>query len=98
MSNTTITKKNTNCLGYANEENAFFIEEGKFLASLPQNSSAINFWTYELKTGELTVQYKSSETFYKYEGVPFQVIFDLMLADSLGQFVAKVVKPNYSVA
>ena len=98
MSNTTITKKNTNCLGYANEENAYFIFEGKYLSSMPENSSAINFWSYELATNQLTVQYKSSPTYYHYEGVPFQVIFDLMLADSLGQFIAKVVKPNYSVA
>lgn len=98
MTTTTITKKDTDCLAYANGEHAFFIMEGKFLASMPQESSAIKFWSYDLANGDLTVQYKSSLTFYKYEGVPFQVIFDLMLADSLGHFIAKVVKPNYSVA
>jgi hypothetical protein len=97
MSNT-ITKRDTDCLAYSNNEHAFFIIEGAYLASSPKNSSAVQFWSYDIANGTLTVQYKSSPTFYRYESVPFQVIFDLMLADSLGQFIAKVVKPNYSVA
>lgn len=97
MSNT-ITKRDTDCLAYSNNEHAFFLANGAYLASSPKNSSAIQFWSYDIGNGNLAVQYKSSPTFYRYEGVPFQVIFDLMLADSLGQFIAKVVKPNYSVA
>jgi len=94
---TTITKTSTDTLTYANGETAYFYE-GNILSSITKNSTAIQFWYYDLTTTKLVVQYKSSETFYHYEGVPFQVIFDLLLADSLGQFIAKVVKPNYSVA
>jgi len=97
MTATTITKQN-DTITYANGESAYFQQGGKILASLPSNSSAIEFWYYELTTNELTVQYKSTPTYYKYEGVPFNVVFDLMLADSLGSFIAKEVKPNYSVA
>lgn len=95
---TAITKKTDDCLAYANGEHAFFMYEGSILSSMPKNSTAIKFWYYDLNDKKLVVQYKSSDTFYHYEGVPFQVVFDLMLADSLGQFIAKVVKPNYSVA
>lgn len=94
----TITKRDTNCLTYSNDEMAFFLGNGEYLSSVPKNSSAIQYWSYDLVNRQLTVQYQSSNTFYRYEGVPFQVIFDLMLADSLGHFIAKVVKPNYSVA
>lgn len=99
MSNaTTITKTAYGSLAYANGENAHFIMDGRYLSSVVRNSTAIGYWYYDLKTNALVVQYKSSETYYRYEGVPFQVVFDLMLADSLGHFIAKVVKPNYSVA
>lgn len=99
MSNaTTITKTAEDSLTYANGENAYFIMDGKYLSSVTKNSTAIGFWYYDLNAKKLVVQYKSSDTYYHYEGVPFQVIFDLMLADSLGHFIAKVVKPNYSVA
>lgn len=46
----------------------------------------------------LVVQYKNSDTFYRYEGVPFTAMFALMSADSLGAFIAREIKPNYSVA
>ena len=95
---TTITKNTTDTLTYANGETACFIMDGKYLSSVVRNSTAIQFWYYDLNANKLVVQYKSSETYYHYEGVPFQVVFDLMLADSLGHFIAKVVKPNYSVA
>lgn len=98
MTTTTITKQSADCLLYANDERAFFLNEGQWLASLPLQSSAIQWWSYELGTGVLTVQYQSSDTFYRYQSVPFHVIFDLMLAESLGHFIAKEVKPNYSVA
>ena len=102
MTTTTITKttitKDRDLITYANGEWAHFQKDGTILASLPHNSTAIEFWYYNLADQELVVQYKSSETFYHYEGVPFSVIFDLMLADSLGAFIAKEVKPNYSVA
>ena len=97
MTTTTITK-DKDLITYANGEWAHFQRDGKVLASCPNNSSAVQFWYYDLAEQKLVVQYKSSETFYHYEGVPFNVVFDLMLADSLGHFIAKVVKPNYSVA
>jgi hypothetical protein len=97
MTATTITKQNDTII-YANRESAYFQQDGKILASLPDNSTAIEFWYYDLTSNQLVVQYRKSETYYRYEGVPFQVVFDLMLADSLGSFIAKEVKPNYSVA
>jgi hypothetical protein len=97
MTTTTITKQN-DLITYANGEWAHFQLDGTILASLPHNSTAIEFWYYNLSHQMLVVQYKSSETYYHYDGVPFSVIFDLMLADSLGAFIAKEVKPNYSVA
>lgn len=97
MTATTITKQN-NTITYANDEWAHFLQDGTILSSVTRNSSAVKFWFYDLTNKQLTVQYAKSETYYRYEEVPFQVIFDLMLADSLGSFIAKEVKPNYSVA
>lgn len=97
MTTTTITK-DKDLITYANGEWAHFQRNGTVLASCPNNSSAVQFWYYNLAEQELVVQYKKSETFYHYENVPFSVIFDLMLADSLGAFIAKEVKPKYSVA
>lgn len=97
MTTTTITK-DKDLITYANGEWAHFQRDGQVLASCPNNSSAVQFWYYNLSDQELVIQYKKSETFYHYENVPFSVIFDLMLADSLGAFIAKEVKPKYSVA
>lgn len=97
MSNTiTPNKYISTGLDYANGETAFMYTDS--IASTVENSTAVNFWSYDLPTKKLTVRYKSSPMFYCYEGVPIQVIFALMLADSLGAFIAKEVKPNYSVA
>jgi hypothetical protein len=97
MTPTTITK-DQETLTYANGEWAHFFLDGALLSSCPSNSSAIQFWSYDIRNGEFVVQYKKSDTFYRYEAVPFKVIFDLMLAESLGAFIAKEIKPNYSVA
>lgn len=86
------------CLTYANDEWAHFQRDGQILASCPKNSSAVQFWYYNLSDQELVVQYKKSETFYHYEGVPFPTMFALMSADSLGAFIAREIKPNFSVA
>ena len=83
-------------LDYANGETAFMYTNS--IASTVVNSTAVDFWSYDPSTKDLAVRYKSSPTFYRYEDVPFHVIFALMLADSLGAFIAKEVKPYYSVA
>lgn len=83
-------------IDYANQEMA--VVENDSISSIPKNSTAIQFWSYTIKTSELAVQYKSSKTAYRYEGVPFSTIFALMWADSLGAFIAKEIKPNFSVA
>jgi hypothetical protein len=84
------------CLTYANGEWAWI--SGDYIASSPKNSTAIGFWKYEVGTKLLVVRYKNAETFYTYEGVPFPTMFALMSADSLGAFIAREIKPNFSVA
>jgi hypothetical protein len=84
------------CVTYANNEWAWVREDS--ISSAPMHSTAISHWHYNVKTNVLTVQYKNSETFYDYEGVPFTAMFALMTADSLGAFIAKEIKPNFSVA
>lgn len=83
-------------IDYANQEKA--VVSDLSIGSCPHNSSAVQYWSYKVKTNELVVQYKSSETFYRYEGVPFSTIFALMNAESLGAFIAKEIKPNFSIA
>jgi hypothetical protein len=100
MNNTSTIRQSTltgdTYIDYANQETAVVSERG--IASVPHNSSAIEYWSYKVMTNELVVQYKSSETFYRYESVPFSTIFALMNADSLGAFIAREIKPNFSVA
>ena len=80
---------------YANGE---FAHVGKKnIWSLPDHSSAIGEWTYSPAKQTLEVVYKSNTTRYTYEGVPMSVVFSMMTADSLGAFIAKEVKPHYSV-
>jgi|LakMenEpi03Aug12_release.lakeMendotaPanAssembly.Ray.scaffolds.fasta_scaffold137286_4 hypothetical protein len=83
-------------LRYANDEMAWLNDDS--IASSTLYSTAINFWSYNVVTKELVVKYKSSDIHYTYEGVPHSVIFDMMFADSLGSFIAKTIKPTYSVA
>lgn len=82
-------------INYANNEVAFIDDD--FVSSACIYSSAISFWNYSPKYKSLTVRYKSSETFYTYQNVPFVAIFSLFTADSLGAFIAKEIKPHYSV-
>ncbi len=100
MSENTLTfirnTNNDNGLTYANGEIAWLHETR--IGSLVKDSSAIQYWTYDIVTKQLTVQYRSSDTFYNYEEVPYTVIFEMMFADSLGAFIAKQIKPTYSVA
>ena len=97
MSNTFTYEKTSlgQCLTYANDEWAWIT--GDYMASSPMHSSAIKFWKYDTKTNELIVQYKNSDTFYYYEGVPFATMFSLLSADSLGAFIAKEIKPIYGL-
>jgi hypothetical protein len=87
---------NTNGLTYANGEQAWLHETR--IGSIVDNSTAIQYWSYDIETKKLTVQYRSSDTYYYYEEVPYTVIFEMMFADSLGAFIAKTIKPTYSVA
>ena len=96
MSNTlTYDTDNNPCVTYANNEWAWVREE--HISSSTRYSTAIEWWQYNVKTNKLVVQYKNSETFYNYYGVPFALVFALMTADSLGAFIAKEIKPHYSV-
>jgi hypothetical protein len=96
MSNTLTYDTDTSpCVTYANNEWAWVREDS--ISSAPLHSTAISHWHYNVKTNVLTVQYKGSETFYYYEGVPFSAMFALMSADSLGAFIAKEIKPIYGL-
>lgn len=79
---------------YGDGEMAFM--RGDNITSLPSRSKAVSYWKWA--KGELTVQYRGTEVFYRHEGVPLSVVFDLMNAESLGAFVATKIKPNYEVA
>ena len=99
MNNTSTIKQTSygvSVIEYTNNETAIVSDDR--IGSICLNSSAIGYWTYNTKTNGLTVQYKSSETFYDYVGVPFSTIFAPMNADSLGAFIAREIKPNFSVA
>lgn len=98
MSETTlihINQEHLKGLKYANLELA--ILDGDEIRSSCQKSSAISWWSYNVVSKDFTVRYESSKKFYKYEGVPHSIIIEMMFADSLGAFIAKTIKPNYSV-
>jgi hypothetical protein len=96
MSNTLTYDTDTKpCVTYANNEWAWVREDS--ISSATNNSTAIGYWHYNVKTNVLTVQYKNSDTYYDYEGVPFTAMFALMSADSLGAFIAKEIKPIYGL-
>lgn len=80
---------------YANGELAWI--RGEKISSSTSQSTAVDYWQYEVKQLTLVVKYKNTDTFYTYEGVPFTAVFALMSADSLGAFIAKEIKPHYSV-
>lgn len=98
--NATITYAKTgtgrHLVTYANNEWAWV--ENDLICSCPRQSTAVGFWYYEPKTQALVVKYKGGDTYYKYEGVPFFTIFAMLTADSLGAFIAREVKPHFSVA
>jgi hypothetical protein len=100
MSNTSTIRQSTytgdTFIDYANKEMA--VIDDRRISSVAIHSSAIYYWSYDIVSNELVVQYKSSDTYYHYVGVPFSTIFALMNADSLGAFIAKEIKPNFSVA
>ena len=83
-------------LDYSNGEQA--LVSRLTIWSQPENSTAIAEWEYDPKRETLTVIYKNGETRYTYEGVPMKMVFLMMSADSLGSFVAREIKPKYSVA
>lgn len=67
---------------------------GDFVCANPK-SEAITMWVYQKVWDRLTVSW--GEKMYHYEGVEFSTVHALMTADSLGQFLNKVVKPNHEV-
>ena len=92
----TATKQTTRLvIPYANGEKAFV--RSHRIASVPNNSTAIRYWSYKPEKQTLTVQYANGDKFYDYEGVPFSAVYAMMLADSLGNFIAKNIKPFYTV-
>lgn len=99
MSNTATFRKSLTgkftYIDYANGEWAMVSKNSVW--SHPSNSTAIKAWDYFPASKRLTVVYKNSDKAYYYEGVPMGVIFAMMTADSLGAFIAREVKPHYSV-
>lgn len=82
-------------LNYANGEMAWITDDN--VRSSCTNSTAIQYWDYNVVTKSLIVKYHSGDKFYTYEGVPYAVIIGMMFADSLGSYIAKSIKPYYSV-
>ena len=82
------------CVDYANGEMAFIDPNGDIRSSLT-HSSAVKFWKWS--NGTLAVIYQSSDKMYEYEGVPVTLVWEIMLAESVGAFIAKRVKPHYGV-
>lgn len=99
MSETALTHINSvvgKGLYYANGEMAWIT--GDNVRCSCQYSTAIQYWDYNVVTKHFVVKYKSGEKYYTYEGVPYSVIIGMMFADSIGSFITKEIKPNYSVS
>lgn len=82
-------------IAYANGETAVVRKDN--ISSCTDYSEAIQYWCYDVKYETLVVQYRNSDNFYRYDAVPYTVIFALMTADSLGAYIAKEIKPNHQV-
>lgn len=82
-------------IDYANGETAVIRKNS--IASCPDHSEAISYWSYDVEYKTLIVHYKKSENYYRYSEVPYTVIFALMTANSLGAYIAKEIKPNHEV-
>lgn len=81
---------------YGNGEVAIFGYEGVW--SYLRHSTAIRQWEWRYDTLEFRVMYLSSDKEYRYEGVPMVAVWNLLMADSVGSFIATKIKPHYSVA
>lgn len=76
-----------------NGDMVFIMQDNVFCAEV--TSTSIQYWAYMPNSKRFTVQYRTSETYYTYVGVPFEVVHGLMTADSVGKYVATEIKPNY---
>lgn len=83
---------------YANDEMAFVDNRKNTVSSVCDNSTAIRWWQYDVTKNELVVLYKNNPTYYHYAGVPYSTLFAMLSADSLGAFVAKEIKPNFTLS
>jgi hypothetical protein len=73
----------------------FSIMRDGTLVGYPE-SSAVEMWMLT-PIGDMTIRYTNSKTVYLYEEVPMEVGLRLITAESVGEFVNKVIKPNYRV-
>lgn len=58
------------------------------------DSSAVAFWCFTSR-GTFSVRFRGTDRMYVYEGVHFSEVTRLMTADSVGEFINKVIKPNH---
>jgi hypothetical protein len=66
------------------------------ISCLVKESTSIKYWAWE--NNSLVVEFvQNPEKSYRYVGVPYSVIVDLLNADSVGSFVARQIKPNYEL-
>jgi len=93
--NKSLTSNSIKDIAYANGETALALNDS--IWDCPKYSDAIAFWDYNVVSNVLAVKYKNSDTYYHYEGVPFLTMFGLLMAESLGAFIAKEIKPNHRV-
>ena len=72
----------------------YFGHDGEI--SCVPDSTAIKWWNWN--NGVLAVQYRSApHTYYFYQAVPLEEAWNLIMAESVGAFIAKNIKPNYEV-
>jgi hypothetical protein len=57
------------------------------------DSTAVTMWHY-LVTGTLVITYTGGSKYF-YKKVPFTDVMRMLTANSLGEYINKVIKPNY---
>ena len=61
----------------------------------PVASTSIDVVAYEDQPGVLYLRFKDTKALYAYDGVPADVVEDLLAADSKGIYVNDFIKPAY---
>jgi hypothetical protein len=72
-------------------------DDFKMLSSYP-NSSSVYRWSYDTEFQKLLVTFQSNkDKTYLYDDVTTDTLVRLIVAPSVGSFIATVIKPNHTV-